>query len=118
MIEDEEGLRTLMRRILEEKGYTVLTASDGIEAIETYTKYERTIHLVLSDVGLPRLDGSAVIATLRDINPNLVCILASGFIEPNQKSEMYKSGVKAIIQKPYVPGEVLMRVREALDERR
>jgi len=115
VVEDEEALRNLLENVLKAKGYTVLTAVNGLKAVEVFARNKDTIHLVLSDQGLPKLSGSEAFIRMKQVNPKVKAILASGFIEPNQKSEIFKSGVKEFIQKPYDPDEVLRRVRQVLD---
>lgn len=64
---------------------------------------------------MPRLDGAALFSALKDVNPSVKAILASGYLEPNLKSELLKAGAKDFVQKPYVPAEVLKRIREVID---
>ncbi len=115
VVEDEEGLMSMMKSVLEAKGYHVITARDGIEAIHQYTEHKVSIALVISDMGLPKLDGLAVFSTIKDINPGVKLIMASGYVEPSTKSELFKTGVKEIVQKPYQPNEVLRKIRTILD---
>ena len=115
IVEDEEMLREMLKAVLVSKGYQVLTASDGIEAVEIYSLHREKIHLVVADIGLPRLAGSEVFLRLKQSNPGIKVVLASGFIEPAMKAEMIKAGAKEIIQKPYQPNEFLKSVRKALD---
>ncbi len=115
LVEDEPLLLDLMKLVLEEKGYRVATAVDGLQALEVYHKNVDTIDLVLSDMGLPRLGGWETFQRMRDINPNLKVILASGFVHPELKAEMISQGAKDFIQKPYVPSKILQRIREVLD---
>jgi len=115
LIEDEESLLDLMKTLLENKGYRVLTAQDGREAIEVYTQHRESIALVLTDLGLPKLSGQGVVATLTGINPQLDIIVASGFLDPELKSELSKAGAKEFVQKPYVPAEMLTKVRTVID---
>jgi PAS domain S-box-containing protein len=114
-VEDEEVLRTLMKTQLENKGYRVLTAQDGKEAIQMYTQHEQDIALVLTDIGLPRLSGQEVVATISALNPHARIIVASGFLDPDVRAVLSKAGAKDFAQKPYVPGEILAKVREVLD---
>ena len=116
VVEDEDSLRELMTSVLGENGYTVLSARDGMEAIETYMRNKERIQLVLTDMGLPKLDGAAVIIALKNINPNVRIIMASGYLEPNLKSELFKQGAREFVQKPYSPRNVLHKIREALDQ--
>jgi two-component system cell cycle sensor histidine kinase/response regulator CckA len=116
VVEDEEALCDLVRALLESKGYRVLTAVDGEGAIKLYRAHSEDIALVLSDMGLPRLSGEDVFLQMKAINPDLKIILVSGYLEPEVKARLIKSGAKGFVQKPYVPLEVLERIRETLDE--
>jgi CheY-like chemotaxis protein len=116
LVEDEENLLGLMKTALEREGYSVLTAMDGISAIKTFSLNKGKIALVLTDLGLPKLDGAAVFASMKEIDPNVKIILASGYLEPNLKSNLLRAGAKEFIQKPYSPNLVLTKIREVLDE--
>jgi two-component system, cell cycle sensor histidine kinase and response regulator CckA len=118
LIEDEEVLRKLAQDILVRKGYTVLTAEDGLQGVELYRKHQKEIAVVLSDIGLPLMDGHDVFRNIRRINPKIKVVFASGFFDPETKSEMFKAGLKSFIQKPYLEGEVLQKIREAIDSER
>jgi DNA-binding NtrC family response regulator len=115
LIEDEEALKEMVHLMLESKGYKVFTAQDGKEAIRVYKEHKEEINIVLTDMGLPAMIGTEVFKKLKELNPNVRVILASGFFEPDIKPELYKSGVKGFIQKPYSPDEVLRKLREVLD---
>jgi len=114
LIEDEEPLLNLMKLFLESNGYTVLTATDGLMAIDVYTHHADDISLVLTDVGLPYLGGISVIQRLRKLNPSLPALLASGYLTEHQQRDAQQLGVEKIIAKPYQPNNVLARIREAL----
>lgn len=116
LVEDEQMLRELLSGLLVEKGYTVLTAADGKEAITLYDKHKTEISLVLCDLDLPKLDGHEVLKEIKKINPDVKFILASGYIDPVQKIEITKSGLSAILQKPYIPGEMMKKIRATLDK--
>ncbi|MBI3004967.1 MAG: response regulator [Ignavibacteriales bacterium] len=117
VIEDEEALRVLLKNLLQAKGYTVITASDGLEGIAVFEENKSKIAMVVSDHGLPGLNGADAVKRMIATKRELKCIIASGYIEPNQKSEIFKSGVKEFIQKPYDPIEVVRKVREVLDSK-
>ena len=117
LVEDEEGLLTLMQMALERNGYTVFPAKDGIEAIETFEKHRKQIALVLTDMGLPKLDGSEMFTMLKMRDPDVKVILASGYLEPNYKRELLKAGAKDFVQKPYETEEVLKKIRAILDRK-
>jgi CheY-like chemotaxis protein len=116
LVEDEELLREVVQSALESNGYKVLLATDGREAIEIYKKQYKDIALVLSDMGLPKLGGIDVYAMLKEINPNIKIIFASGFISTETRSKLLKEGAKGFIMKPYSINEILQMVREVLNE--
>jgi PAS domain S-box-containing protein len=116
-VEDEELLRTAVASTLESNGYTVHVAVDGRQAVEVYKQYRKEIELVITDMGLPKLSGMDVFLQLREINPTLKIILASGFIPLEQKTELLKAGASEFIQKPYLLSEVLEKIRGALNEK-
>ncbi len=114
-IEDEESLANAMRDMLENYGYTVLLAYSGTEALEIYDQRWAEIALIVSDIGLPGISGPDVYQRMKTINPRLKTLLSTGFVEPAQRSELFKSGVKEIILKPYDQLELLEKIRQVLD---
>jgi CheY-like chemotaxis protein len=103
--------------MLESKGYKVHCAKDGVEALELYKSHKQEIELVFSDMGLPGLTGMDEFEKLKEINPNVKVIFASGSFESDIKSELLKAGVKGFIQKPYMTDEILRVLRKVLDEK-
>ncbi len=118
VVEDEEELREALQGILEEHGYTVMTAGDGIKAVAIAFEHRSSIALVICDLGLPRFDGRKVIARLREMNLNTEVIVASGFVDPEARRQLTALGVREIIHKPYAPQDVLRKVRTALDSKK
>jgi DNA-binding response OmpR family regulator len=116
LVEDEEMLRELLAGLLASQGYEVLTAEDGQTGLEMYAADPTSIALVLSDMGLPRLGGWEMFQKMKEINPGVKAILASGYFDPNVKMDLLKAGAKDFIQKPYIPDQILKRIREVIDE--
>jgi len=116
LVEDEEMLLDLLQALLEESGYRVLTASDGMEAVDIYKSHAEEISIVLSDMGLPKLGGWEAFRRMREVNPNVRCILASGYFDPDLRIEMIKEGAIDFIQKPYVPKVILAHINEAIHD--
>ncbi len=108
-------LREMLKNSLAAEGYNVLTVSDGVEAVKSYNQFHRDISLVITDLGLPKLDGSRIFDEFRKINPNVKVLISSGFIDPGVKLGFLKAGAKGFIQKPYKLLDILKRVRETLD---
>ncbi|MCX6120741.1 MAG: PAS domain S-box protein [Ignavibacteriales bacterium] len=116
-VEDEEMLIQMVTFLLESKGYKVLCARDGLEAVQVYQSHKQEIALVLTDMGLPVMTGTDEFKKIREINPNSKVIFASGYFEPDLKSELLKDGANGFIQKPYEPNDILRIVRQALDQK-
>jgi two-component system cell cycle sensor histidine kinase/response regulator CckA len=115
LVEDEDLLRDAAKEILVSSGYTVLTAGDGEQATQMYSQHKKDIALVLSDYGLPKLQGDEFFKNVKEMNPKVKAIFASGYLEPQMKSQLLNAGVKDFIQKPYIPAEILKKIRETLD---
>ena len=115
LVEDEDSLRRLMKSVLENNGYRALTAKDGIEAIRLYTQHQDEIALVFTDLGLPRIDGATAIQALREINPRLKAVFASGFLDLKSRAELPDAQARTFLEKPYSPNDVLRMIRYELD---
>ena len=116
LVEDEDALRELIRTMLSEKGYTVLAARDGKEAMEMFLSKRNEIALVVSDMGLPMLSGYDLFLEMKSVDPKIKMVIASGYLEPDLKAEIFKAGVQDFIQKPYTPEALLSSVRAVLDQ--
>ena len=114
VVEDEELLLDSLKSLIEAEGFRVLTARDGIEAIETFEKHREDVGLVLADLGLPRLGGWEALARMRKLKPEIRAIVASGTLDLSQRAEMRRSGVQTTIRKPYTAAEMLGAIRQAL----
>ncbi|MEO8045331.1 MAG: response regulator [Spartobacteria bacterium] len=116
LVEDEEMLRELGVMLLESDGYRVLAAKDGIEAVEMFEEHADEIGLVVCDLGLPRLGGRDVFLRMKEIKPNVRAIVASGYLEPNVRTEILRAGVIDTVQKPYDFRELIERIRSIIGE--
>jgi CheY-like chemotaxis protein len=115
VVEDEELMLKLVASVLEQKGYKVLLARDGDEAVRIHRENIGKIDLVLSDIGLPKLDGWEASQRMKQIDAKLKVFVASGYLEPALKSEILRSGSVGLIHKPYSPNDILRSLRKALD---
>lgn len=115
LIEDEAVMRELLKALLLAKGYTILTADNGFEGIKLFTERHDDIAVVVTDVGLPKIGGGEVFKRLREVDASIPVIIASGYIDPSVKADLYKAGALHFIQKPYHPNEVLRAIRKVVD---
>jgi CheY-like chemotaxis protein len=117
LVEDEEAVRTLTERTLKSKDYRVLTACNGMEALAVFKKHRGKIDLVVSDVVMPMLSGTALIEQLRLGQPQLKALLISGYND----SVLCKHGVTGAatnyLHKPFSLDELIRSVRETLDSK-
>jgi len=116
LVEDEEMLRELGVMMLESDGYRVLTAKDGVEAVEMFEHHADEIGLVVCDLGLPRLGGRDVFMRMKEIKPSVRAIVASGYLEPSLRSEILRAGVIDTVQKPYDFREMMEKIRSIIGE--
>ncbi len=116
IVEDEEMLLDLLKYLLQANGYTVLTATDGVEAVEVYERHKDSIAIVLSDMGLPRQGGYEAFMKMKEINPGVRSILASGYMDPTMREKLLQAGAMEFLQKPYVPEIILRSIREFIDK--
>lgn len=115
IIEDEEVLRDLLQSVLEDEGYKVIAATDGLGAVEIFRSHHESISLVITDMGLPKMGGWEAFEEMKKIDPNVRTIMASGFLAVSLRNEMLKAGAKEFIQKPYAPEIILQKIRDVLD---
>jgi CheY-like chemotaxis protein len=109
-VDDEENQVRLMQGFLERNGYSVLIARDGAEAIEVHQRHKDEIALVILDLGLPKLNGWQAFQRMRQLQPDLGALFATGFLSPEAEAEMHKGQPVTIIQKPYDLDELLAKI--------
>ena len=114
IVEDEALLLDLLKEMLEGEGYRVITATDGIQAVDLYRAEKDKVSLVLSDMGLPGMGGWEVLHQLQAINPAVKVILSSGFMDTKVREDMLHSGARDFIQKPYTPEKVIQQIRASI----
>ncbi len=116
LVEDEPAVRKITSRTLETRGYNLLTAADGAEAVALYAKHQRSIHLVLTDMMMPVMDGSATIQVLKRVNPRVRIIAASGLNDASTRDKALQLGARRFLPKPYNADAMLRAIREVLNE--
>jgi PAS domain S-box-containing protein len=118
LVEDEASLRELAREVLEAGGYTVLEAANGAEALALAERHNGDIHLLVTDVVMPRLGGRAVAERLASLRPRLRVLYLSGYTDDAVLQQGVVAEDVAFLQKPFTPDNLLGRVRQVLGARR
>ncbi|HEX6643188.1 MAG TPA: response regulator [Gemmatimonadales bacterium] len=115
VVEDEPVVRRLVRSALEEAGYAVLEAGDGVEALTTLRRTDGQVKLVLSDVVMPRMGGQELARELREERPGLPLLFMSGYQGEDVTDRGLIGPGEPFMQKPFAPEELARRVRAILD---
>jgi len=92
----------------------VLTACNGVDAIEVYSQHQHRIQLVLIDLMMPLMDGPSTIRTLRRINPNVEVVAMSGLSSKGMIADAESAGVQRFLAKPFMVKDLLTTLKEAL----
>jgi two-component system, cell cycle sensor histidine kinase and response regulator CckA len=112
LVEDEEGLRSLNARGLRSRGYSVIEASNGIEAMEALEQENGAVDLVVSDVVMPEMDGPTLLKTMRGRNPDLKIIFVSGYAEDAFEKSLPENQQFAFLPKPFTLSQLVAAVEE------
>ncbi len=115
VVDDEEGLRHMLRLILERAGYEVVTAAEGEQALEQLA-LRPDIWVVLCDLRMPRLDGLGFIGRAREQHPGVLVIMMSAYGTTDTAIEAVKRGAYDFVSKPFKPDEIVITLRK-LEER-
>jgi len=113
VVDDEEAILAIVRSTLENYGYQVLTAGSGLEAIARFTPNSDAVHLIITDLAMPFMDGRALIQALRKIRPEVKIIIASG---SEKEVEELRTQVQtdAFIPKPFTNENLLKTIHQIL----
>jgi PAS domain S-box-containing protein len=114
VVEDEDALREVSRRILARNGYQVLTAASGVEALELVAAYEKDIDLLLTDVVMPHMLGKELATKMRAVRPDIEVLYMSGYAQPVLASQGTLDPGVALLNKPFTEAQLIEEVQEAL----
>jgi PAS domain S-box-containing protein len=115
LVEDEDAVRGLTLRILEKQGYRVIAAQHGREAMEIASKEQGHIHLVLTDVVMPGMNGRGLVERLSGIRPRIKSLYMSGYTDDDIIRRGFIEPSKSFLQKPFTSDSLLQTVRKVLD---
>jgi CheY-like chemotaxis protein len=114
VVEDDPSVRQLAVRILEQSGYEVIQAADGVEALELVRGFDRPIDALVTDVVMPRLGGAKLARRLRVDHPSLGLLFMSGYPDGRGEGQEGLPSDAAVVQKPFRSTALLAKLREAL----
>jgi two-component system cell cycle sensor histidine kinase/response regulator CckA len=114
LVEDEEGLRGLNARGLASRGYTVLEAGNGVEALEVLESRGGEVDLVVSDVVMPEMDGPTLLKEMRRRNPDVKIIFVSGYAEDAFEKNLPEGGQYNFLAKPFTLKQLVAAVKETI----
>jgi PAS domain S-box-containing protein len=116
LVEDEEGVRTLTRHILQTSGYTVLEARHGLEALQVSEQQSGPIHLMVTDVVMPEMNGPQLARRILQLRPSLKVLFLSGYTDSTLLHNGLLDASRNFLQKPFAPEDLKSKVREVLSD--
>lgn len=114
VVDDEESVRTLLKRTLTEAGYDVVTAANGQEALDKVSQLQ--VRVVLSDIKMPGISGIEVLRKLTADHPDICVIMATAVADTQTAVDVMKLGAYDYISKPFNRDDLVMRVRKAIEK--
>jgi CheY-like chemotaxis protein len=114
LVDDEDSVRMVARRILEQLGYHILVAANGAEALEIYRREQDRIDLVILDMIMPGMGGAEFYQKVKEINPMVKVLLSSGYSLDGEAQKVMAAGAQGFIQKPYRITVLSYKVAEIL----
>jgi CheY-like chemotaxis protein len=115
LVDDEEMVVDVTKRMLEHLGYSVIVARSGPEALEIYHAKRKEIDAVILDMIMPGMSGGEIFDLLKKTNPDIKVMLASGYSPDGEASKILGRGCSSFIQKPFSMNDMARKVREVLN---
>ena len=115
IVEDEEALREATERIFTRNGYHVITAADGPDALTLAAHHEGEIHLLVTDVVMPKMLGKEVAARVREIRPDIEVLYMSGYAQPVLAPQGRLEPGVALLEKPFSEAALLAKATQVLN---
>ena len=112
VVDDDQSVRGLVRRILAEQGYTILEAEDGAAGFDLALAHAGCIDLLLTDVIMPKINGITLAIRLREARPGLAVLYMSGYLESTML--LARDSKAVMLQKPFTSDRLVAAVRRAL----
>ena len=117
LVDDEKSILDLCEKLLNRIGYKTIKCDSGIKAVETYMHMAGNISMVLLDMTMPAMSGGETYDRLKEINPDVLVLLASGYAINEEAQEILNRGCSGFIQKPFTITELSKRIYETLNQK-
>lgn len=115
LVDDEEPVQYVVREILERHGYRVLTACDGPAALRVSSDFQGPIHLLLTDIVMPRMNGFEVAKCVTAERPSIKILYMSGYLQTGGSNQERLLPGRCFLPKPFLGPTLVRKVREVLD---
>ena len=115
LVEDDPTMRAAAQQLLSKVGYRVVTAVDGQQGLDAYRAHRATLHLVITDVVMPKLSGFELYEVIRGESRGLSVLFMSGFPAPNFRKTVGQDAAVAFVTKPWTASELLAQIRRLLE---
>ena len=116
LVEDDDGVRRLTRRVLEQYGFRAVEARTGLEALELLTLDHPRIDAVVSDLVMPGMSGKELVSRLRDLRPEIPVVYLSGYTSEEVTDEIRLHPKQMFLQKPFSPETLATALEELLGD--
>lgn len=115
VVDDEEAVRVVLQKSLEHLGYSVLTASNGVQGLDTFSNNKDIIDLVVLDMIMPLMSGDELFFEMKKLKPSLKVLISSGYASDDRTNLMLSHGAKGFLHKPFAVEELAAEVRRCID---
>ncbi|MDP8267172.1 MAG: response regulator, partial [Candidatus Tenebribacter davisii] len=115
LVDDEDSIRDFLTEILEEKGYKVIQASNGLQGLNKFKNTNDKIDLLISDITMPKMSGPELLDELRQLQPNIKAIFISGNVDDNFIKEQTAKSNISFLHKPFTYESIISIIRKTLD---
>jgi signal transduction histidine kinase len=116
VVEDEDIVRELVCEVLEEQGYNVICARDGVEALTVAADFDGTIHLLVTDVIMPNMNGHELVGKLSSVRPDMKVLYVSGYSDNDIGDHGVLDPRYELLQKPFTPQTLARKIRDVIRE--
>jgi two-component system cell cycle sensor histidine kinase/response regulator CckA len=116
VVEDEDIVRELVYEVLEEQGYNVICARDGVEAMSMAAEFDGTIHLLVTDVIMPHMNGHELAGKLSSLRPDMKVLYVSGYSDNDIGDHGVLDPRFELLQKPFTPQTLARKIRDVIRE--